>query len=316
MSFQDLKKRSGTAAAIEKLNKEAEKLNTNKFEKDNRFWYPELDKASNGYGVIRFLPAAEGEDAPWVRVFSHGFQAKGGWYIENCPTTIGGKCPVCEANNELWNSGIEANKDLARARKRKLSYISNVLILSDPKNPENEGQVRLFRYGKKIWDKIMDKMHPPVEFQDETPTDIFDFWTGADFALKIRKFEGYINYDKSEFKSAAALAGGDDAKLETLWKKQHKLAPFVAADQFKSYDELRKALDQKLNGTTATASAASTSLPASKPSRPPAEETEEAPFQSMKKQSASPAPSAKSKAIETEPEEDDPLAYFEKLAEE
>jgi hypothetical protein len=214
---------------------------------DTRFWQPEVDKAGNGMAIIRFLPApaVDGDDAlPWVRIFNHGFQGPGGWLIDNCLTTLNDKCPVCEHNSVLWNSGIEANKDIVRKQKRKLSYIANVMIVSDPKRPENEGQVRLFKFGKKIFDKITEAMNP--EFPDEKPVNPFDFWQGANFKLKIRQVEGYRNYDKSEFESPSALFGGDDDKLESLWKKEYSLADFTERKHFKSYDQLKSRLDKVL----------------------------------------------------------------------
>jgi hypothetical protein len=214
---------------------------------DTRFWQPEVDKAGNGMAVIRFLPApaADGDDAlPWVRVFSHGFQGPGGWFIDNCLTTINEKCPVCEHNNTLWNSGIEANKDIARKQKRKLSYVANILIISDPSNPANEGQVKLFKFGKKIFDKITEAMNP--EFADETPVNPFDMWEGANFKLKIRNVEGYRNYDKSEFASKSAIFEGDDEKLEQLWKSEFGLKEFSEKKQFKPYEQLKSRLDKVL----------------------------------------------------------------------
>ena len=213
---------------------------------DTRFWQPEVDKAGNGMAVIRFLPApaADGDDAlPWVRVFNHGFQGPGGWYIENSLTTLNQKDPVSEYNSILWNSGIEANKEIARKQKRRLTYISNILVVSDPKNPENEGQIKLYKYGKKIFDKISEAMNP--EFADETPLNPFDFWEGANFKIKIRQVEGYRNYDKSEFDSPSAVSG-DDAELEALWKKEYSLKEFLDPKQFKSYDTLKAKLDKVL----------------------------------------------------------------------
>lgn len=214
---------------------------------DTRFWQPEVDKAGNGMAVIRFLPApaADGDDAlPWVRVFSHGFQGPGGWFIDNCLTTVNEKCPVCEHNNTLWNSGIEANKDIARKQKRKLSYVANIMVISDPSNPANEGQVRLFKFGKKIFDKITEAMNP--EFADETPVNPFDMWEGANFKLKIRNVEGYRNYDKSEFASKSAIFEGDDEKLEQLWKSEFGLKEFSEKKQFKPYEQLKSRLDKVL----------------------------------------------------------------------
>ena len=214
---------------------------------DTRFWQPEVDKAGNGMAVIRFLPApaVDGDDAlPWVRTFSHGFQGPGGWFIDNCLTTLNEKCPVCEHNNTLWNSGIEANKEIARKQKRKLSYVANILVVSDPTNPSNEGQIRLYKFGKKIFDKITEAMNP--EFADETPVNPFDLWEGANFKLKIRNVEGYRNYDKSEFATPGAVLDGDDAKLEELWKKEYSLKEFTEKKQFKPYDQLKSRLDKVL----------------------------------------------------------------------
>jgi hypothetical protein len=213
---------------------------------DTRFWQPEVDKAGNGMAVIRFLPApaADGDDAlPWVRVFNHGFQGPGGWYIENSLTTLNQKDPVSEYNSILWNSGIEANKEIARKQKRRLTYISNILVVSDPKNPENEGQIKLYKYGKKIFDKISEAMNP--EFADETPLNPFDFWEGANFKIKIRQVEGFRNYDKSEFDSVSPVDGDDD-KLEALWKKEYSLKEFLDPKQFKPYDTLKAKLDKVL----------------------------------------------------------------------
>ena len=246
-NFSALKRNRGDLAKINKALESSTSNSESNSRDDDRVWQPTVDKAGNGMAIIRFLPGPEvdGDDAlPWVRLFSHGFQGPGGWYIENCLTTIEGKCPACEHNSTLWNSGIEANKDIARKQKRRLNYIANVLVVSDPSNPENEGQVKLFRFGKKIFDKITEAMNP--EFADETPVNPFDLWEGANFKLKIRNVEGYRNYDKSEFAAPEALFDGDDDKLEAIWKKEHSLKEFVAKDQFKSYDLLKARLDKAL----------------------------------------------------------------------
>ena len=221
MSFSDLKKQSRLGSLTSKLVAEVEKTNVKSSGSDERLWKPSLDKSGNGYAVIRFLPAPESEDIPWAKVYSHAFQGPGGWYIENSLTTIGQKDPVSEHNRDLWNSGNEADKDTVRKQKRKLSYYSNIYVVKDSTNPENEGRVFLFKYGKKIHDKILAAMQP--EFEDETPINPFDFWEGADFKLKIRKLDGYWNYDKSEFDSVAPLLDDDEA-LEAIWKKQYSLA--------------------------------------------------------------------------------------------
>jgi hypothetical protein len=246
-SFANLKRNRSDFAKLTKAIEATTQPAEAGSKEDTRFWQPEVDKAGNGMAIIRFLPApaADGDDAlPWVRVFSHGFQGPGGWFIDNCLTTLNEKCPVCEHNNTLWNSGIEANKDIARKQKRKLSYVANILVISDPANKENEGQIRLFKFGKKIFDKITEAMNP--EFADETPVNPFDMWEGANFKLKIRNVEGYRNYDKSEFADKSALFDGDDEKLESLWKSEHGLKDFTEKKQFKSYDQLKTRLDKVL----------------------------------------------------------------------
>jgi hypothetical protein len=247
-SFANLKRSRNDLDKLTKAIEASTQSNSEAGSKDDtRFWQPEVDKAGNGMAVIRFLPApaVDGDDAlPWVRTFSHGFQGPGGWFIDNCLTTLNEKCPVCEHNNTLWNSGIEANKDIARKQKRKLSYVANILVVSDPSNPSNEGQIRLFKFGKKIFDKITEAMNP--EFADETPVNPFDMWEGANFKLKIRNVEGYRNYDKSEFADKSALFDGDDDKLEELWKKEYSLKEFTEKKQFKSYEQLKTRLDKVL----------------------------------------------------------------------
>jgi hypothetical protein len=248
----DFSKLKNNRTDFQKLTKAVESINTptegSKGSKgDERFWQPEVDKAGNGMAVIRFLPgpSADGDEAlPWVRLFDHGFQGPGGWYIENSLTTLNQKDPVSEYNSVLWNSGIEANKEIARKQKRRLFYIANIYVVSDPKNPDNEGQVRLYKFGKKIFDKITEAMNPQIE--DEKPINPFDFWGGANFKLKIRQVEGYRNYDKSEFESSSPLLDGDDAKLEALWKKEYSLKEFLDPKHFKSYDELKAKLDKVL----------------------------------------------------------------------
>ena len=242
MSFSDLKKQSKLGSLTQKLVKEVEKSSAVSGA-DERLWKPSLDKSGNGYAVIRFLPAPDGEDLPWAKVYNHAFQGSGGWLIDNCLTSVGGKCPVCESNSELWNSGSDANKELARTRKRKLSYYANIYVVKDPANPSNEGQVFLYKFGKKIFDKIMGAMQP--EFEDETPINPFDFWEGADFKLKIKKVAGYWNYDSSEFSRQAPLLDDDDA-MEKIWKKQYALAPFLDAGEFKTYEELKTRLNYVL----------------------------------------------------------------------
>jgi len=231
-SFKDLKK--NRMSNLESLSKQVEKLAEKPTYGDDRIWKCERDKSGNGYAVIRFLPASNDEDVPWVQMWSHGFKGPGGWYIENSLTTIGKDDPVSKANTALWNSGIDSDKNIARDRKRKLSYYSNILVLEDSTNQMNEGEVFLFRYGKKIFEKISSVLNP--EFKDETPFNPFDFSEGANFKIKIRQVDGYANYDKSEFASPSKL--GDDVKCEAIWKQQHSLQDLVSVDNFKSYQEL------------------------------------------------------------------------------
>ena len=298
MDFESLKTSSSgfdklTKALEENLNPEDSKKQ-NKYQ-DDRLWKPELDKTGNGYAVLRFLPATSGEDMPWVRVWSHAFQGPGGWYIENSLTTLGHKDPVSEENTRLWNTGAESDKQVARNRKRKLSYYSNVLIVSDPAHPENEGQVKLFKFGKKIFDKITEAMQP--EFDDETPINPFDFWKGANFKLKIKQVAGFWNYDSSEFGKTEALLD-DDAELEKIYDKIYDLSEFTAADQFKSYEELKGRLDAVL---------------ARKAVITPKMDDEDLEDLS---EGLSPQTETVAAVEETTEEEDDALSYFQKLAEE
>ena len=243
MSFASLKKASQAGNTFEKLTREIEKINQPQTTgADERLWKPELDKSGNGYAVIRFLPSPDGEDMPWAKIWSHSFKGPGGqWYIENSLTTIGKDDPVSELNRELWNSGRDADKATARTQKRKLSYYSNIYVVSDPVHPENEGKVFLYKYGKKIFDKLVEAMQPA--FADETPLDPFNLWQGADFKLKIRKVDGYWNYDKSEFAAPATLGGLEDQALEDIWKKSYSLNEFEAAKNFKTYEQLQARLN-------------------------------------------------------------------------
>jgi hypothetical protein len=297
-SFSDFKKKS--KSSIDQLVQKMQQDNTKNDYKDDRFWRPKLDNAKNGFAVIRFLPAIEGEDIPWVKLYSHAFQGPGGWYIENCLTTLGQKDPVSEMNTQLWNSGLDSDKDLARQRKRKLNYISNIYVVSDPAEPSNEGRVFLFKYGQKIFEKIQEAMQP--EFKDEDPLDPFNFWNGANFKLKIRSVGGYVNYDKSEFDSPSALLGGEDDKLEKIWKSQHALKSFVDPSNFKSYDELKQKLFDVLKGDIRGGGSA------------PTRTAEDVDAEDLKEKK----PSIRSKppVEEQVDEETDALDYFKKLAEE
>ena len=287
-----MKKKRGDK--LQSLLKETAKINqpTGYQNDDDRFWRPELDKSGNGMAVVRFLPAPEKEDLPWARSWNHGFQGPGGWYIENSLTTLGQKDPVSEYNSQLWNSGIEANKEIARKQKRRLTYVSNVYVLKDPANPQNEGQVRLYKYGKKIWDKLNDKMNP--EFEDETPVNPFDLWEGANFKIKIRKIDGFSNYDKSEFEAASPL-NGEDSKMEEVWKTEHSLSEFTDPKNFKSYTELKEKLDRVLGITTGTA-----------------EKDEDVPFDGGKPFTPQETPET---AVTAETDSSEEYSYFSKLAE-
>ena len=295
MDFESLKKSSSNFDAITKaletkMTPENQQSN-NKYQ-DDRLWKPELDKTGNGYAVLRFLPASNGEEMPWQRVWTHAFQDKGGWFIENSLTTLNQKDPVSEENTRLWNTGIDSDKDIARKRKRKLSYYANIFVVSDPKHPENEGQVKLYKFGKKIFDKITEAMQPA--FEDEQAINPFDFWKGANFKLKIRKVDGYWNYDKSELEGVTPLKESDD-DIKAIWEKQYPLKPFVDPSNFKTYDELKEKLNRVITGTQSTATVDSVDLP---PQTTTAVE--------MPKVSES-APVS---------DDDDTLSYFSKLADE
>jgi hypothetical protein len=242
-AFKDFKNKSKNS--INDLMKKLDDSSKKDY-KDDRFWRAEPDKMGNGFAVIRFLPAINGEDCPWVKVYSHAFQGPGGWYIENSLTTLNQKDPVSELNSQLWNTGSEEDKNIARIRKRKTTYISNILVIKDEANPQNEGKVFLFKYGTKIFDKIQEKMKP--EFKDEDAIDPFNFWAGCNFKLKIRKIGGYTNYDKSEFDSPSALFNGDDNQIEKIWNQEIGLSEFVNPSNFKSYDELKKRMFDVLGG--------------------------------------------------------------------
>ena len=302
MSFASLKKQSNLGSLTAKLVKEVEKVNNTGGGGDDRLWKPELDKTGNGYAVIRFLPAPDGEEIPWAKLYSHAFQGPGGWYIENSLTTNGGKDPVSDYNRELWNSGNEADKDTVRKQKRKLSYYSNIYVVRDQVNPQNEGKVFLFKFGKKIFDKVMESMQP--EFEDETPINPFDFWQGANFKLKIVKKDGFWNYDKSEFDSVSPLLDDDDA-LEALWKKQYSLTAVTAPDQFKTYEDLEKRLKYVL-GKKPVQRRVDEELEGESEGRGSYEVAAKTVTQAV---STSPAPKR------GDSDEDDALSYFQKLAE-
>ena len=289
-SFANLKKRR--TSDLEKLQSEIEKINkpqTNFNRDDDRFWKAELDKSGSGYAVIRFLPALDDEKTAFVRVFNHGFQGPGGWYIENSLTTLGQKDPLSEYNSVLWNSGIDANKEIARKQKRRLTYFSNIYVVEDKANPQNEGKVFIFRFGKKIFDKISSMSNP--EFEDETEVDVFNMWDGAYFKLKIRKVDGFSNYDKSEFMTAGPFSE-DESEMERVFEQQHDLEEFIDQKSFKTYDELKTRLDTVLGNIQTAAMTAPTSV-----------ENDEAPCDG-----GTPIP-------ESSTSEDENLDYFKKLAE-
>lgn len=304
LSFNDLKRSS--SSSFEKLNQELSKLNQGQggSSKDDRLWSCQTDKAGNGYAIIRFLPAPAGEDVPFVRIWSHGFKGPGGWYIENSLTTLGQQDPVAEMNTALWNEG-EGSQGRKRVTgqgrdnpgtKRQLSYFSNVYIVKDPANPENEGKVFLFKYGKKIFDKLNDLMNP--QFPDEKPCNPFDFWAGANFVLKIRRVDGYANFDSSTFESPAPLA--DDDKLEAIWKSQYSLQEIVSPKNFKSYDDLQKKLDRVLGAA-----------PAPSPRQRQVVEEDDLPWEAPKEQKAALPP----RTPQQTEDDDEDLAFFKSLAE-
>ena len=302
MSFKDLKKQSSLGSLTQKLVKEVEKMNNTGGGADERLWKPEVDKTGNGFAVIRFLPAPESEDIPWAKMYSHAFQGPGGWYIENSLTTTGKKDPVSDYNRELWNSGNESDKDVVRKQKRKLSFYSNIYVVKDPTNPQNEGGVFLYKFGKKIFDKLMEAMQP--EFEDETPINPFDFWQGANFKLKIVKKDGYWNYDKSEFEAVSPLLEDEDA-LEALWGKEYSLAAVTAPDQFKSHEDLEKRLKYVLG------------------QKPPARRVFDEELEDESEGRGSFTPDFKSKTpvaaapvASASADEDNALSYFQRLAEE
>ena len=294
MSLAAMKKQNSLDSLLGAAQKESAPLEKKSYV-DERIWKPTMDKTGNGYAVIRFLPAPDGEDLPWVKLWNHAFQGPTGqWFIENSLTTLGNNDPVSEYNSKLWNSGIESDKEIARKQKRKLSYYSNIYVVSDAANSENEGKVFLYRYGKKIFDKLMEAMQPP--FPDAEPVNPFDFWEGANFKLKLRKVDGYWNYDLSSFDSVTPLLDGDDGALEEMYNKQYSLADFTSPTNFKSYDELKTRLDAVLSGTVVANTTVQT-LMESEPS-------------SAIKVDTKPEP-----APTVEADDDDAMSYFEKLAE-
>lgn len=277
VDFASFKKNSSND--ILRLQKALEKLSTpsqQEKEADERFWKLTEDKAGNGSAIIRFLPppAVDGEDAmPWVRIWDHGFQVGNKWYIEKSLTTLNLKDPVSELNSQLWNSTNDDDspaRKQARNQKRRLSYYSNILVISDPANRDNEGKVFLFKYGKKIFDKAMSMLKP--EFDGDDPVNVFDAFSGCNFRLRRRRVAGFPNYDESRFDSPTAI--GDDEMIERIWKSSYSLKELVDPKHFKSYDELKKRLDEVLG-----ASAVPEALPAPKAVAKPAVAIDEPPFE-------------------------------------
>ena len=285
------------STSLDKLRAAMESASPTQGEKksysDDRFWKPELDKSGNGFAIIRFLPTPEGEEMPWVSYFDHGFQGPGGWYIEKSLTTLNKQDPVSEYNTQLWNTGIEANKEIARKQKRRLHYVSNIYVVSDPKNPDNEGKVFLYKYGKKIFEQLKEAISPA--FEDEAAINPFDLrGEGANFKIKIRKVDGYWNYDKSEFESVSQIAV-DDEKIKAIWKQQHALKPFVDPSNFKTYDELKEKLNRVITGDRNASTVENVNLPP---------------------QTNGVAKSTEVKAQPEASDDDDTLSYFSKLASE
>ena len=303
MSFANLKNNRTDVSKLANAAAEMSggKQTQNKYE-DTRFWKPTVDESGNGYAVIRFLPAAEGQELPWVRYFDHFFKGPTGqWYVEKSLTTLGNNDPVSEYNSRLWNSGIEEDKETARKQKRRLHYVANIMVVNDPSNPANEGKVFLYDFGKKIFDKIMDKMQP--EFPGEEPINPFDFWSGADFQLKIRNVAGYRNYDKSEFKASSPLLEADETKLEATYNQLHDVTEFTAPSSYKSYDELKQRLEVVLGQSTGAGSTVKNdSL------------TQTAEVVAAKEQEPQVIASAPEPNITASTDEDDTLSYFAKLA--
>jgi len=303
--FASLKKNRNKS--LEKLNAQLEKISTKSYSDPNegKFWKPTRDKAGNGFAVIRFLPAPQGEEMPFVRVWDHGFQGPTGlWYIENSLTTLGQDDPVSEFNSKLWNSGVESDKEQARKQKRRLKYVSNIYVLKDPANPENEGKVFLYAFGKKIFDKLNDLMNPT--FEDEDPVNPFDLWEGANFRLKIRQFEGYPNYDKSEFDAPEPLFDDDD-KLESVWTAQHSLQEIVDPKNFKSYTELKTKLYRVL------ALAEDSPEPTAAFAAYNTDEDDDLDLSNLKS-APTPEPAVAQTSASTDDDDDDDLSIFKELA--
>jgi len=330
MSFQNYKKSRTTD--LTNLNKKVEEIaeSTKKFSKDSRFWKPTVDKSGSGSAKLRFLPAAEGEDLPWVQFYEHNYDVDGTYLVEYCPTTLGRDCPICKANSTLWKSSAEKSpeRDLASKRKRQQRYIANILIVKDKEAPENEGKLFLYQFGPKIFEKIKMALKPKDE--DDPAVNVFDFWDGADFSLDIAKVKGYRSYEESKFRAPSALLGGDDKELEKIYKQLYPLQPFVVEGKFKSYDELEKKFNEVNSGIKGKIQkkadelfkdAEPAALPDKKAERKPKSEEESTPpwtepktkAKSTRKPKAQKSKAAAEPEIQTEP--DDAMDMYSKLAE-
>jgi hypothetical protein len=324
MSFATYKK---SRTDLTNLNKKVDEISegNRKSYKDSRFWRPTVDKAGSGTGRIRFLPAAEGEELPWVQYHEHNFDIDGNYFIELCPTTLGRECPVCKANGVLWKTEVKENQDIVKTRKRKLVYVSNILVLKDKEAPENEGKVFLYQFGQKIFEKIKAALKPKDE--DDPAINVFDFWEGADFGLEIKKVAGYRNYDDSKFRTASPLFKGDESEMEKVYKQLYKLQPFIAEEKFKSYEDLEKKFNDTVSGVKGRIQKKADELFDTKPAaeappaktRKPKSEGDEAPWKETAARKPKPAAKKEAKTETTEAdvpvEQEDALNYYEKLGE-
>ncbi len=285
---------------INKLVEAAQEASGGKQENSNRdenLWKPTVDKAGNGYAVVRFLPSDQ--EVPWVRYWDHGFKGPTGkWYIERSLTSIGQQDPLGEHNAKLWNSGNEEDRETVRKQKRRLHYVVNIMVLSDPSAPQNEGKVFKYQFGKKIFDKIQDLMQP--QFPGEVPVDPFDLWEGADFQLKIRQVEGYRNYDRSEFKAPSPLLGGDEVQLQATMNQLHKIDSYIDPAEYKSYDQLQTKLLEVLGETA----------PRTVKQEVAMDTVDDVPFAA----SSTPAPAPATAEVAGDEGDDDAMSYFQKLA--
>lgn len=302
-NFSQLKQTSQDS--LRKLTEQMNKMNPESESKkgDENFWKPTVDKAGNGSAIIRFLPAPEGEDVPFVRYWDHGFQGPGGkWYIEKSLTSIGEKDPVAEYNSKLWkesDNDDSPQRKQARKQKRRLHYVANIYVVKDPGNPENNGKVFLYDFGKKIFEKLNAVMHPVDDgIEEKKPINPFCLWTGANFYLRMRQVDGYRSYETSSFGESKSLLD-DDKALETVWKQEHSLKGFLDHSKYKTFAELDRRLKEVLE-----LNVPSTPDEAPKMAEPPVART--APAKTL--------PERKTPVLDEEDEDD--LSFFKKLAEE